>query len=122
MPDDKLDLHVRIHRHVVWSDPAKDPNEIGKDLPFISEFSVETEAKTGRAIATVQKGDGGEFAHFLREGSGKWIQFSEFSDRTVRASFGGPGEILIVARADHPRGELRLHPPHIVDPGEPQLW
>ena len=39
-----------------------DRYELGKDLPRIAEIRLETRQPTGRLLATVQNGDGGEFA------------------------------------------------------------
>ena len=63
-------------------------------------------SRTGQLLATVQDGDGGEFAHFLRKTDGKWRQFSKFGDRTVQACFGPADDLYVVARRDAPNGKI----------------
>jgi prolyl oligopeptidase len=58
----------------------------------------------------VQKGDGGEFAHFLRSPDGKWKKFAAFEDKLIQATFTAGGDLLIVSRRDAPRGKLLLLP------------
>lgn len=108
----EMSLHVRVFHHKLGEDSKDDLYELGEELPGISEFHLEAEADTGRVICTVQYGDSGRFAHFLREPAkkkkpAKWTQFSDFGDGKVQANFGAPGEILIVSRAGSPRGKLQ---------------
>ena len=56
---------------------------------------------------TVQNGDGGEFALFLRDPkSGAWRQFAEYSDRIVQALFGKHDDLFLVSLRDTPRGKI----------------
>ncbi len=54
----------------------------------------------------MQNGDGGEFAHFLREPDGKWRNFAGFTDKLVQATFGPDGDLFVVSRQDAPRGKI----------------
>ena len=68
---------------------------------------------TGRVLLTVQNGDGGEFAHFVRSADGVWQQFAGFKDRAVQAMFGPKDDIYVVSRQGAPRGKvLRLAADH----------
>src|SRR5262249_5938474 len=39
-------------------------------------------------VATVANGDGGEYAHYLRDRSGAWRQVTKFEDKITRVAFG----------------------------------
>jgi prolyl oligopeptidase len=61
---------------------------------------------TGTLLATVQNGDGGEFAHYLRTPAGAWSRLTDFPDRIVQATFGPGGELYLISRAGAPRGKI----------------
>src|SRR5207253_3627625 len=83
--------------------------EIGKDFPRIAECRLEADGPTGRVLLSVQNGDGGEFAHFVRSPDGKWRQFAGFADQAVQAIFGPKDDLYVVSRKGAPRGQvLRL--------------
>ena len=104
---EEMSLHVRVFHHELGVDPQKDRYELGEGFPPIAEYDLDAEPDTGRILCTVQYGDSGKFAHYLRDPKDeKWTQFSEFGDGKVQASFGAEGELLIVTRKDAPRGEL----------------
>jgi prolyl oligopeptidase len=104
---EEMSLHVRVYHHALGDDPKNDRYELGEGFPPIAEYDLDAEPETGRILCTVQYGDSGKFAHYLRDGKKKkWTQFSEFGDGKVQASFGATGELLIVTRKDAPRGEL----------------
>src|SRR5439155_1448840 len=66
-------------------------------------------AVEGRELATVQNGDSGEFAHYVRSPGGAWKPFAGFRDAAVQAVFGPGGDLFVVSRKDAPTGKvLRL--------------
>ncbi len=101
-----MNFYQQVYFHELGTPTADDRYEIGNDFPRIAETRVEVDATTGRVIATVQFGDGGEFAHYLRDTNGNWQQFSEFGDRIIQAEFGKHDDIYIISRAGAPRGKL----------------
>ena len=104
-PDDgRVYQHVYYHR--LGSPQRSDYYELGRGLPAIAEIQLSMHPTTGRLLATVQKGDGGEFAHYLREPRGKWRQFSRFGDRIVQAVFADDRQLYLVSLADAPRGQI----------------
>lgn len=114
-PDEDLDFYLQLYFHRLGTPEAEDVYLLGKDLPRVAEIQLDVHPRKGRVLATVQKGDGGEFAHFLGTpagGSGspasKWTQFSDFGDKTVHAAFGPKNELFVVSRTDAPRGRLLL--------------
>jgi prolyl oligopeptidase len=106
-PDADLDFYVQVYFHALGTAPAEDRHEIGRDFPKAAEIELIMDRRTGYLLATVQDGDGGEFAHFLRSPQGGWRQFSHFGDRIVQAAFGPRRDLYLLSRANAPRGEIR---------------
>jgi prolyl oligopeptidase len=105
-PPDDIDFYQQVYFHVLGTPTEKDRYEMGKDLPRIAEIKLEADDATGRVLATVQNGDGGEFAFFLREPDGRWRQFSTFKDKLVQAALGRHDDLFVVSLEDAPRGKL----------------
>ncbi len=105
-PPEDLDFFQQVYFHELGSPMEKDRFELGKDLPRIAEIKLEADDATGRVLATVQKGDGGQFAFFLRDPDGKWRQFSGFDDELVQAAFGRHDDLFVISLQDAPRGKL----------------
>ncbi len=103
-----MNFYQQVYFHQLGTSSDDDRYEIGKDFPRIAETRIDVDSASGRVIATVQFGDGGEFAHYLRDTDGCWQQFSKFGDRIIQAEFGEHDDVYVVSRADAPRGKL-LH-------------
>lgn len=101
-------FYQQLWFHKLGTPVSEDRYELGKGLPRIAEIQLDRDPGSNVLLATVQKGDGGEFSHFIRHGRGKWKQFSDFGDGTVHASFGGRSGLYAVSRHDAPRGRLML--------------
>ncbi len=101
-----MDFYQQLYYHELGTPTDKDRYELGKDLPRIAEIKVWMHQATGRLLCSVQNGDGGEFAHFLREPDGAWRAFAGFKDKLVQAAFGTDGDLFIVSRQDAPRGKI----------------
>jgi prolyl oligopeptidase len=100
------DFYQQLYFHKLGTPTEKDRYELGKGLPRIAELRAEMHHASGRLLASVQNGDGGEFAHFVRSPEGKWRQFSTFRDKAVQAAFGPGGDVFVVSRRDAPRGKI----------------
>lgn len=110
-PPDELGFDVHVYRHVLGSDPAKDPYEIGREFPRIAEIRLEADREGRVTLASVQRGDGGEFMHWLRDEQGSWRALTSYEDRCVAARIGHDGAIYFVSLRAAPRGRiLRLAP------------
>jgi len=105
-PPEDRNFYQQVYYHKLGTDTEDDRYEIGKDFPRIAEIQFDMDQRTGRLIVTVQKGDGGQFAHYLRSPEGQWRQFSRFGDKIVQASFGFHNDLFIVSRQDAPRGKI----------------
>lgn len=107
-PEDPADHNVyqHVYYHRLGSSTDSDRYELGKGFPQIAEIQLVMDDRTGRLLATVQEGDGGEFAHYLRETDGSWRQFSRFGDGTKQAVFGNQNDLFVVTLRDAPRGKI----------------
>jgi prolyl oligopeptidase len=102
---DDLDFYQQLYYHTLGAPSENDRFELGNELPRIAEIKLEIDGKD-QLLTSVQNGDSGEFAHFLRSADGKWRQFSNFSDRIVQAVLGPDGDIIVVSRREAPRGKI----------------
>jgi prolyl oligopeptidase len=107
-PDEDRKFYIQVWWHELGQPRDKDRYELGKDLPKVSEYMLETDAR-GRLLVAVQEGDGGIFQHYLRDAKGKWTRISDWSDKIVAVEFGPTDDLWLVSRKEAPRGKvLRL--------------
>lgn len=111
-PDDPNDINVyqNAYYHKLGTSPKRDRYELGKGFPQIAEIQLAMNAASGQLLATVQEGDGGQFAHYLRNKSGEWRQFSRFGDGLKQAVFGQHADLYLVTLKGAPRGKLLRMP------------
>lgn len=120
-PDKDMNFFVQVYFHQLGTPTDKDRYEIGKDFPRIAEIELNMHQPSGRMIATVQKGDGGQFALYLRDEAGKWKQFSTYGDKIVQAAFGPKDDIYFLSRIDAPRGKVMRMPIATLDPAKAEM-
>lgn len=106
-----MNFYMQLWSRKLGTPQSSDRYEMGKELPRIAEITVQVlESKTahnGSALATVQKGDGGEFIFFLRSPkTNVWTQITQYEDRIVQAEFGPDDAVYLISRRDAPRGKL----------------
>ena len=83
-----LDFYQQVYFHKLGTPPEQDTYEVGKQFPRIAEVALTSSPDGRRLLASVANGDGGEYAHYLREPSGQWRQITRFEDQIVHAEFG----------------------------------
>lgn len=110
-PEEDLNFYVQVYHHAIGEDPAKDRYEIGKDFPKIGEIVIHTSDPTDNVLVSVQKGDGGEFMHFVRlvslkDKKANWRQFTRYEDGIVQATLTAVGEVMGVSHLNAPRGKV----------------
>jgi prolyl oligopeptidase len=116
-PPDELAFNVHVHWHALGSDPAFDPYEIGQEFPRIAEIRLESSRDGRFTLASVQKGDGGEFTHWLRDQHRVWHALTRYEDRCVAARLGPDGAIYFVSLLRAPRGRVLRLAAEAVDRG-----
>ena len=114
-PPADMNFYQQVYFHKLGTPTADDRYELGQDSPRIAETELKVDDRTGRVLATIQNGDGGEFAHYLREFDGRWRQFSKFPDKIIQAEFGPKDDLYVVSRQDAPRGKIVRVPIHSLD-------
>ncbi len=105
-PAEELNFYVQIYFHKLGSPTSDDRYEAGKDFPSIGEIELQMDRPSGRLLATVQKGDGGQFALYLRSPQGVWTQFSDYGDKTIQAAFGPQDDLYLLSRKGAPHGKI----------------
>jgi prolyl oligopeptidase len=105
-PSAELGFDVHVHWHRLGDDPSRDRYEIGNEFPRIAEIRLETSRDGRFTLASVQKGDGGEFTHWLRDAAGAWHALTRYEDRCVAARLGDDATIYFVSLAGAPRGRV----------------
>ncbi|MBL4636901.1 MAG: S9 family peptidase [Kofleriaceae bacterium] len=110
-PAEDANFYTQVYFHKLGTKSADDRYEIGKEFPRIAEIELTTNKETGRLLATVQEGDGGKFAHYMRDAqSGKWTTLTKFGDGHVYIAFGPGTDLLVISTDDAPRGKLLQMP------------
>lgn len=112
-PAEDLSSYVQVYYHEIGTPTEQDRYEIGKDFPKIGEIVLESEP-SGYVMVSMQKGDGGEFQHYVRRptgagigasGEADWQQLTKYEDRVVQVAY-GPACLYMVSRKDAPKGKL----------------
>jgi prolyl oligopeptidase len=100
-----MNFFQQVYYHKLGTPVSKDVYVIGKEFPRIAEVSL-LSSKDGKYIlAQVANGDGGEFAHFLMEPGGKWVQITQFSDKVTGGVF-GKEMLYLLSHQNTPKGKI----------------
>ncbi|HEU5100477.1 MAG TPA: prolyl oligopeptidase family serine peptidase, partial [Roseiflexaceae bacterium] len=81
-----------------------------EDFPRIAEIELHTSGDGRYLLASVANGDGGEYAHYLRDPDGAWVQVARFEDQVIAAEFGADDGLYLLGRAGAPRGKILRMP------------
>ncbi len=106
--DDEEDgvVNQKIYYHELKDSSERDRQELGNGFDRTDRISLEAELRSGRVIATVQRGESQRFAHFLRTPEGDWQQLSDFNDKIVEIVFASAGGMFVITREDSKRGKV----------------
>ena len=105
-PVEDMDFYQQVWYHKMGTPPEEDRYEIGRDFPRIAEIKLQADARSGRVLMTVQYGDSGRFAHYVRTVRRQWKQMTDYDDKIVQATFGPDDTLFLISRADAPRGKI----------------
>src|SRR4029077_4922374 len=105
-PAEERHFYQRLYFHVLGQDPTRDVLVLGDGLPKVAEIALSNRRNPEILVATVANGDGGEFAHFLIDRSGRVEQLTRFEDQVVFVTVGADASVYLVSHRDAPRGKL----------------
>jgi prolyl oligopeptidase len=105
-PKEEMSFYQQVYFHKLGTKTEKDAYQIGKELPKIAEVMLDSSEDGRYALATVQKGDGGEFIHYLRGPNGVWKQITQYEDRVSTMAFGPDQALYLHTTAKAPRGKI----------------
>jgi len=105
-PEEDVNFYQQVWYHQLGTPISEDKYELGKDFPRIAEIVLEKSENSPWILATVADGDGGDFAHYLRDASGKWKQLTRFEDGIKSAKLGRDSAIYMLSRDKAPHGKL----------------
>ena len=80
-PREDANFFQQIYFHKLGTPDKDDTYILGKEFPRIAETQLQMSFDGKFLLATIQNGDGGEFAHFLHDRDGKVTQITQFADR-----------------------------------------
>jgi prolyl oligopeptidase len=108
-PEADVNFYQQVWFHQLGTPVTEDQYSIGKDFPRIAEIEMEASPDGQWIVATVANGDGGDFAHYLKNVAGNWQQVTRFEDGVKRVKFGRDNALYLLSRKNAPRGQvLRL--------------
>lgn len=101
-----LNFYQQVYFHKIGLPTAADIYSIGKEFPRIAEIFLEGSDDGKYVLATVANGDGGEYAHYLLDPSGKWGAVTQFSDKAKRGRLGRDAALYILSVDGAPNGKV----------------
>ena len=104
-----LNFYQQVWFHRLGTPVSEDKLEIGKDFPRIAEIALEGSEDGLWVLATVANGDGGDYAHYLRDlrdASRPWRQLTRFEDGVKSARFGRDNALYLRTLKGAPRGRI----------------
>ncbi|MCX6876173.1 MAG: prolyl oligopeptidase family serine peptidase [Verrucomicrobia bacterium] len=110
-PPADLNFFQQIYCHQLGTPVSADVYSAGRDFPRIAEIDLGTSRDGRWLLARVANGDGGEFAHYLRDlqdgDHATWRQLACGADSIKEVAFGCDGKTLYLRSVkDAPRGKI----------------
>lgn len=105
-PDEDLAFHVQVYHHRLGASEKEDTYVFGRDLPRIAEVFLAMRSDGRYLLVTVQDGDGGFFAHWLRGPDGSFRRLTRFEDGVKMIVFGPEDDLYVFTKRDAPRGRI----------------
>ena len=105
-PEADVNFYQQVWFHRLGTPISEDRYEIGKDFPRIAEIELDSSEDGQWLVAKVANGDGGDFAHFVRDAAGKWRQLTHFEDGVKGMRIGRDNALYLISLAQAPRGKI----------------
>jgi prolyl oligopeptidase len=114
-PEADLNFFQRIYIHKLGAPETEDVFSVGNDFPRIAEIDLTTSRDNRWLLASVANGDGGQFAHFIRDfnagDSASWREITHFEDAVKQVAFSCDDSSLYLRSVkDAPRGKVLRMP------------
>jgi len=110
-PEADLHFYQQVWFHKLGTLESADTYELGREFPRIAEIKLNASDDGHWLLAAVANGDGGDFAHYLRNASGQWRQLTHFEDGVKQVKFGPDDALYLRSLKNAPHGKiLRLSP------------
>jgi len=114
-PEADRHFNMQVYFHKLGADPKTDTLALGaKDgLERVSEVFLDNRYRRSAILASVQRGDGGEWAFYVMRTDAPPQQIATYEDRIVYATVGPDDAIYAISRAGAPNGKiLKLAAPY----------
>ncbi|HEY2445622.1 MAG TPA: prolyl oligopeptidase family serine peptidase [Rhizomicrobium sp.] len=114
-PESDQHFNMQVYLHQLGGDWKSDSLVLGKKdgLERVSEVFLENRYDRPEILASVQRGDGGEWAHYVLRDGRPPLQVADYPDRVVYATIGPDDALYGISRADAPNGKIvRLAAPY----------
>ena len=109
-PAEDANFYQQVYFHKLGTDPKQDTYIIGKEFPRIAEILLSSSDDGRWLLASVANGDGGQYAHYVMDSTGKWTQITHFEDEIVSVKFGVDPVLYLLSRKGAPRGQILALP------------
>jgi prolyl oligopeptidase len=113
-PESERHFNMQVYLHRLGAPAANDPIALGTKhgLERISEITLKNTVSQSAVLASVGRGDGGQFAHFILTEDKPPIEVAIYKDQIVSATLGPDGALYGVSRAGALNGKVvKLSPP-----------
>ena len=114
-PADEQHFFQQVWFHRLGDDLKNDAHAFGDGLPKVAEIALSYSRDAGALLVTVQNGDGGQFAHYVRGDDGRFAQVTRFEDGVNFARFGPDRALYLVSQHGKPRREILKLAPGMLD-------
>jgi prolyl oligopeptidase len=107
-PEADRRFFMQVYFHAIGHDWQKDILALGTQdgVPRIGEIFLDNRYAPDVVLASVQNGDGGDWAHWLIDGAGKKTPITKFEDKIVTATVGPDHSLYLVSRNGAPNGKV----------------
>lgn len=115
VPDADRRFNMQVYFHRLGTDFKQDTLALGaKDgLERVSEVFLDNRYRRNALLASVQRGDGNQWAFYVLRQDAPPQQVATYEDHIVFATIGPDDAIYAISRADAPNGKiLKLAPPY----------
>jgi prolyl oligopeptidase len=112
-PEEDLNFYQQIYFHKLGTPVSEDVYSAGREFPRIAEIALETSHDGSFVLARVANGDGGEYAHYIRETreGATWRQIARHEDGVKEIAPSHDGASLYLRSVkDAPRGKVLRMP------------